>query len=302
MELQKEEIDIINSHVGNMSTEALSNLFRNIDYYINENVSVFIPLYNYCHYAVMPNHSHNSYSFIIYVDNSEDSLFKVEGKEVVIPKMKGYTCVAFSPNVEHQEIIEEGFASYYAVFVSVNYFERIYKNYTSENPLFRGGVFSIDAQLLNLLKQYMYEIKHNMPMKRDVLGLLSESLVHMLVRSMVCVDCDEVPVYNRDDINRAVLFIYKNISKKIVVEDLAWQANLSLPQFNRVFKQVTQRTPNEYVKYVRLERAKVLLKEGKLDLTEVALECGFSSSSYFSHCFIEGEGITPKMYRERYLC
>ena len=73
MELQKEEIDIINSHVGNMSTEALSNLFRNIDYYINENVSVFIPLYNYCHYAVMPNHSHNSYSFIIYVDNSEDS-------------------------------------------------------------------------------------------------------------------------------------------------------------------------------------------------------------------------------------
>ena len=64
----------------------------------------------------------------------------------------------------------------------------------------------------------------------------------------------------------------------------------------RKVKQMTGKTPVEFIRYIRLQRASVLLREGRFSVSEVMYMVGFSNSSYFSKCFQKAYGITPAEY------
>jgi two-component system response regulator YesN len=65
-----------------------------------------------------------------------------------------------------------------------------------------------------------------------------------------------------------------------------------------VFKQHTGITVNDYINLYRIEKAKELLKDIKLKLTDVAIMVGYSSDNYFSKVFKKHEQITPSEYRK----
>ena len=69
--------------------------------------------------------------------------------------------------------------------------------------------------------------------------------------------------------------------------------------FCRKFKTVTGLSPMIYIRILRLEKAKKLIKSG-CALSSVWCECGFSESGYFSRCFKKHYGITPKEYSMKY--
>jgi AraC-like DNA-binding protein len=56
-------------------------------------------------------------------------------------------------------------------------------------------------------------------------------------------------------------------------------------------------TPMAYINRYRVKRAKLLLEEGNLNITEVALAVGFSDGSYFNRVFREEVGLTPGAYQ-----
>ena len=58
------------------------------------------------------------------------------------------------------------------------------------------------------------------------------------------------------------------------------------------------RTIFEYVDYVRISYACILLTSGGMSVTEAAMECGYSSSSYFTRVFKKVMGVAPKEYSE----
>lgn len=64
----------------------------------------------------------------------------------------------------------------------------------------------------------------------------------------------------------------------------------------RKVKQMTGKTPVEFIRHIRLQRASVLLREGRFSVSEVMYMVGFSNSSYFSKCFQKAYGITPAEY------
>ncbi|MBO5200549.1 MAG: helix-turn-helix transcriptional regulator [Clostridia bacterium] len=70
--------------------------------------------------------------------------------------------------------------------------------------------------------------------------------------------------------------------------------------FCRRFKKVTGLSPMVYIRILRLEKARGLLKSGSLTLTEVADLCSFSDMAYFSRSFKKHYGITPGVYAEKY--
>lgn len=78
------------------------------------------------------------------------------------------------------------------------------------------------------------------------------------------------------------------------IEGLAQKANLSRSQLYRKIQALTQQTPSQFIHQVRLERAHELLKEGNLNVTQVAYEVGYSSQSYFSKMYQEYFGYSPK--------
>ena len=77
------------------------------------------------------------------------------------------------------------------------------------------------------------------------------------------------------------------------VEQLATAVSLSRSQLFRKMKAITNRTPNEYIRFFRLHRAMDMIKSNSATITEIAYEVGFQNPSYFSKCFQEQFGKNP---------
>ena len=81
------------------------------------------------------------------------------------------------------------------------------------------------------------------------------------------------------------------------LDELAGVACLSSFHFHRVFTALTGETVNAFTNRLRLEKAARLLKYSENSLTDIAMDCGFSSSSAFSRGFRKHFGLTPSEYK-----
>lgn len=95
----------------------------------------------------------------------------------------------------------------------------------------------------------------------------------------------------------AVEAMERNIGDPLSLPRLARIAGLSPRQLNRVFRQHLGETTGARYRRLRLERARNLLRNSALSLTEVALATGFASSSHFSRAYREEFGDPPSRYR-----
>lgn len=87
----------------------------------------------------------------------------------------------------------------------------------------------------------------------------------------------------------------------ITVETVASMLNMSYSYFSRYFKSLIGKTFSEYLTYVRITEAEKLLLTTDLNITEVALETGFSNSSYFIQQFHDLKGLSPKQFKKKVL-
>ena len=92
-------------------------------------------------------------------------------------------------------------------------------------------------------------------------------------------------------------FIADNYSKDIKLAELAQVAGMSSFHFAREFKRSTGTSPHQYLIKYRVERAKALMTNDDLPLTEVSLLSGFSHQSHFTRLFRKVTGTTPHLYR-----
>ena len=98
-------------------------------------------------------------------------------------------------------------------------------------------------------------------------------------------------------VNRAVAYIQNNLSQPLQLADVAKVAAFSSFHFHRIFKAAMGETLNVFVKRTRLERALYLLTHrAGASLTEIALACGFASSSEFSRSFRKHYGVAPRQF------
>lgn len=91
-------------------------------------------------------------------------------------------------------------------------------------------------------------------------------------------------------------YINDHLEQDLSLEELASIAQISLYHFCRSFKQSTGFAPHQYVIRQRVERAKLLLKGGKMGVLEVALVCGFTHQSHLNRHFKRLTGVTPKNF------
>jgi AraC family transcriptional regulator len=95
-------------------------------------------------------------------------------------------------------------------------------------------------------------------------------------------------------INRAIDHVVNHLAEPLDLRAMARAACLSPFHFHRVFQALVGETPAAFVKRLRLERALSLMAHGpKQPLTNIALDCGFSSSSDFSRSFKHAYGAPP---------
>ncbi|MCJ8282358.1 MAG: AraC family transcriptional regulator [Rivularia sp. ALOHA_DT_140] len=95
-------------------------------------------------------------------------------------------------------------------------------------------------------------------------------------------------------------YIQVYLDSDLSLNQLAASVQMSPHYFSRLFKETTGFTPHQYVINCRIERAKNLLKQGKLSIAEIAKEVGFVDQSHFHRYFKRKLGITPKQFSQQY--
>lgn len=96
----------------------------------------------------------------------------------------------------------------------------------------------------------------------------------------------------------AMNFICNNLEKDLPLDEIARSASFSMFHFHRIFKAVVGETVAEFTRRLRLEQAaNKLLMNWDSPVTDIALDCGFSSSQNFAKAFRNGFGMSPTAYR-----
>ena len=94
--------------------------------------------------------------------------------------------------------------------------------------------------------------------------------------------------------NKFISIIEENMAESITVEWLADKTNQSPSSLLRRIKKLTGQSIPEFINLIKMKKAALLLKEGKLKITEICYVVGISSPSYFSRLFFKQFGILPK--------
>lgn len=97
---------------------------------------------------------------------------------------------------------------------------------------------------------------------------------------------------------QALAFVHENYHQSIAVEELARISAMSMSTFFRAFKEVAGDTPLGYIKKIRLDRARALLLQGPLAVSDVAYEVGYESPAQFSREFKRHFSTTPSALRK----
>ena len=92
-------------------------------------------------------------------------------------------------------------------------------------------------------------------------------------------------------------FIETNIHKKITVEELSDLVGVSQPYLYKIFKNKFNMSIKEYITYYKINRAKKLLIETNMLITEIANSVGYSDVLAFSKAFSSKEKVSPQKYR-----
>ena len=99
-------------------------------------------------------------------------------------------------------------------------------------------------------------------------------------------------------ISDAIRYMERNQSRKISLSDISGSVRLSPCYFSRLFKERTKQSVFDYLNRLRVEKAKILLRDAyKYNISEVAERSGFSNVHYFSNVFRKYEKCKPSDYR-----
>ena len=99
-------------------------------------------------------------------------------------------------------------------------------------------------------------------------------------------------------INRVIDYLRANLDRQVKLQELAKVACFSEFHFHRIFGAVSGETLNDFTNRLRLEKAARLLRYSDHSLTDIALDCGFSSSATFSRAFRSGFDTSPSQFRK----
>ncbi len=133
---------------------------------------------------------------------------------------------------------------------------------------------------------------------RSSVGQLAVYLLraHINVRRSDQIELSRVGMVDRR-LRRAIEFMHDNCGRDLTLAEIAASAYLSEFHFARLFKKITGATPHAYLSSLRVERARRLLAETDLSISEIGAQVGYNSQSHFTKIFREATGVTPRAFR-----
>ncbi len=150
------------------------------------------------------------------------------------------------------------------------------------------------GRIETLIMTAVEEYGSDTPGKKTMLTALFLELAVMLSRA-----CGS-PEKHREiaGIAEAAAYMEQHYTEDLSIKDIFRVSHYSQRHFVRLFTQAYRTTPQQYLLNIRMRHACTLLRESGLNVTEIALSCGYKDSNYFSRSFKKYTGTTPSGYRK----
>ncbi len=290
---------------------------------INPYVRYVAKIYNLHEEHHVPRRVLYDYSLICVLDGELN--FSYQGEEISV---KTGDVHFMPPYIPHKEYIKAGgFCEYYVVHFDLLYSQQrknssilemylanckigvaeqeVDKKYVTQERL--KGIKKLAPVLLHVQNtQGVLDVLHKMNERYAHIKLetvvsdeivLKSYMLKLLAKLLEEGDRDNKKYYTRY-VNKFIDYANEHYQEEFELLKIATEYGFTPNYFRKIFKSVTQKTPHEYLKLVRIEQACRLLEGTLYSVQEIAYQVGFDDAFYFSKVFKKMMGVSPKQYRE----
>lgn len=260
---------------------------------INQNIHGYIPL-----------HWHDEIQFVLIVKG--EATFQVNEDWIVVREGDGlfinsgrlhmaqdknqsgcvYICLNPSP---YFVLSQELYTTYVKPYIQATNLPYLY---IDANEIWGKNILDTILEIYQYieLKSRYYEIDITMR-----LALIWKNLIDNGFK----LEYDQTEILKSQRMKQMLSWIHQNYAEKMMLEDIARAGQLSRSECCRYFMRYLKCTPLNYVIDYRIQKSLSLLQQGGSNITEVAYQVGFNSTSYFITKFRDSMNMTPLAYKKK---
>ncbi|MCM3789333.1 AraC family transcriptional regulator [Domibacillus indicus] len=259
---------------------------------ISQNINGYIPL-----------HWHDEIQFVLIIKG--EAIFQINEEKVVVPEGKGifinsgrlhmaeeknasgcvYICLNVSP---HFVLSQELYSSYISPYIHATNLSYLYLD--TKEPWEKNIVDTI-IKINQLIQQKppFYEIE---------ITIQLTFIWRNLIANGFQLEYEQTEMLKNHRLKQMLNWIHLHYAEKIMLDDIAKAGQLSRSECCRYFKRMLNKTPLNYVTDYRIQKSLLLLQQPDSNVTDVAYQVGFNSTSYFIDKFRKSVNMTPLAYKK----
>ena len=206
--------------------------------------------------------------------------------------LKKNECLVINSNTLHQSLGDETSESFCIILQS---------SFLEDNfVVFENHID--DDYLAELMRLVYAKYKSNDPSREFGIKGYAYLLVSYLIDNYSRNNLSELRYKQHSDrldtLNNSLKYIENHYKEPITTKALAELSHVSEGHSCHIFKETFGKTAKEYINFVRVGKAKNLIKTTDMTIVEIAFCCGFTDANYFSRTFKKYMGATPTSLRE----
>lgn len=259
---------------------------------INQNIHGFIPL-----------HWHDEIQFVLIVKG--EAIFQINEEKRMVREGEGlfinsgslhmaeeknhsgcvYICLNVSP---HFVLSPELYTSYVYPYIQATNLPYISLD---ANELWGKNILNAIIKINQLIQQKspFYEI--------DITVQLTLIWQNLIINGFQ-LEYEQTEMVKNHRMKHMLNWIHLHYAEKLMLDDIARAGQLSRSECCRYFKRILKKTPLNYVTDYRIQKSISLLQQAESNVTEVAYQVGFNSTSYFIDKFRKSMNMTPLSYKK----
>ncbi|AWB45774.1 AraC family transcriptional regulator [Paenibacillus sp. CAA11] len=259
---------------------------------IKQNIHGFIPL-----------HWHEEFQFVRILKG--DCIFQINEDKIAVREGEGlfinsgclhmatdqsdsgcvYICLNVAPSFVLSQELYTSYVSPYIQATNVPYLR------LNSKELWAKSILDSMMKIHQLISQ-------NPPYYEIDISLQLTIIWKSLIMNGVQLEYEQAEMVKSKRIKQMLNWIHEHYAEKILLEDIARAGQLSRSECCRYFKRGLKTTPLNYVTDYRIQKSLILLQQSDANVTEVAYQVGFNSTSYFIDKFRSTMGMTPLVYKK----
>ena len=214
-----------------------------------------------------------------------------------------YYCLQFDPAQFFTSPVYSTGAKYILPFM-MSYSEGISKDADNSFSLLATKEELEDTYIPDYIRDYHKEFTEQAPgfelaIRADILRIFLWYLRRMEKNGISLYKSSAIRQEDLLRLNQVLDYIHENYMQPVLAEKMAKMCNMSYSYFSRFFRNCMGQTFSDYLLYVRLTEAEKLLITTSRSISQIALDTGFSTSSYFITQFKKHKNITPKQLKQK---